>query len=223
MKLAVIGGSFNPVHIGHLALADSVIHELGYDKVLFIPAFNPPHKIMQNAVSVQDRLSMVELACKKNKNFSIDSCELDRGGISYTYDTVCFLQEKYKKDITGKIGLILGQDTASKFHLWHKKKDLLNMVDLILAKRIDFSENFEIQNSNYFNEKLGKYTEKNELEDISQFQFPHKDLKDFILPVSSTMIRMNIAENKSWRYLVPYEVFHYIVTNKLYGYRNHNK
>src|SRR5574344_681202 len=110
MKIAILGGTFNPIHIGHLALADDVCITFGYDRMLFIPAFCPPHKEMNDAESGDDRFAMTELACNMDSRFKVDDCELKRGGVSYTYDTVCFLEKKYASDLEGKIGLVMGQD-----------------------------------------------------------------------------------------------------------------
>ena len=115
MKVAVLGGSFNPVHIGHLALADEICVSLGYDKVLFVPVFSPPHKTMNEALPPEKRTEMVELACQDDPRFKMEPCEIQRGGVSYTYDTICFIEEKYKPE---KIGLVIGRDLFSTFHLW---------------------------------------------------------------------------------------------------------
>ena len=93
MKIAVLGGSFNPVHIGHLVLADCVCQELGYDKVLFVPCFLPPHKEMADAAPAEQRLKMVELAVKSDSRFEAEGYEIRKKGISYTWDTVCSLEK----------------------------------------------------------------------------------------------------------------------------------
>ena len=90
MKIAILGGSFNPIHIGHCMLAESVIKDLGYDKVLFVPTNLPPHKMLNNAPSAQERFNMVKAFCDTNSRFDAESCEIDRGGVSYTFDTLQF-------------------------------------------------------------------------------------------------------------------------------------
>ena len=100
MKIALLGGSFNPLHIGHCMLAETVIQELKYDKVLFVPVNVPPHKQLNDKVSAEDRFKMIECFCKssaeKGKDYFIaEDCELKRGGISYTYDTLDYINENY--------------------------------------------------------------------------------------------------------------------------------
>ena len=146
MKIAVLGGSFNPIHVGHLALADDVCKTLGYDKVLFIPALNPPHKEMNDAASAKDRLGMVQAACEDDDRFEAEGCELERGGVSYTYDTICYLEEKYRGQLEGKIGLIMGSDLLEKFHFWHRAEELAEKCDLILARRPEVQENDQFSN-----------------------------------------------------------------------------
>ena len=132
MKIAILGGSFNPIHIGHRMLADSVITDLNYDKVLFIPTNLPPHKMLNNAPSAQARFEMVKLACESNPKFVAESCELDRGGVSYTYDTLLQVLDKYSSELTEKPALIMGQEVASEFHKWHKHEEIVKISNLIL-------------------------------------------------------------------------------------------
>ena len=103
MRIAILGGTFNPVHNGHVLLASSVCETFGYDKLLFVPSFLPPHKIASGLVSVENRLEMLELACEADPRFEVERCEIDRGGISYTWETVCFIEEKYHAELEGKI------------------------------------------------------------------------------------------------------------------------
>ena len=93
MKVAVFGGTFNPIHIGHAMLADTIIKELGYDKVLFVPTFVPPHKDASKIVDAKHRMEMISRFCQSEGNchFELESCEVDRGGVSYTSDTLEYL------------------------------------------------------------------------------------------------------------------------------------
>lgn len=192
MKLAVLGGSFNPPHIGHLALAEDVRITFGYDKVLFIPAHQPPHKQLALGATDKDRLKMVSLAIRGNPFFEVDGCEIKRGGISYTIDTLRLLKERYKNVLEGKIGFIIGDDLAEGFSTWHCADQIPVEADLILACR------------NH--------------SDVTKLDFPyeHKTILNDVISVSSSEIRQKIASGKSWRYLVANEVYRYIESRHLY-------
>ena len=191
MKIAILGGTFNPIHIGHLMLAEDVRKEFGYDKILFIPACVPPHKIYQACVSDADRLEMIRLAISDNPYFDVDTCELERKGVSYTIDTIYDLESRYQDRIEGKIGLIIGDDLLSGFESWHLADALALRVRLIVGRRLSSVLPMESK-------------------------FPFSPLSNSILPISSSDIRNRIKNNKSWRYLVPDSVFQYINDRNLY-------
>lgn len=217
MKIAILGGSFSPIHIGHLILADTVCKSLDYDKILFVPAFIPPHKHMGQNVNAEARLEMVRLAVSHDERFEAESCEIDRGGVSYTWDTVCFLEKKYKSVLTGKIGVIFGEDLISDYDKWEKADKLSQKTDLILACRPMTSD---IKNKNFENAPTEKYG-KNPMKDVTRenFPYPHLVVENPKIDVSSTEIRRKIAENGAWRYLVSDKVFEYIKEKRLYDFR----
>ncbi|HCA20297.1 MAG TPA: nicotinate (nicotinamide) nucleotide adenylyltransferase [Treponema sp.] len=229
MKIAVLGGSFNPIHIGHLALADEVCSVLHYDKLLFIPTYKPPHKEMADSVSAQQRLEMVNLACMEDGRFEVESCEIDRGGLSYTYDTILHLQEKYSGVLEGKIGLVMGDDLLPGFHLWNHASDIASMCQLILAKRP-----FKKEKGSHANKDKGDYgkvayattdLDGNTLYDVNKDPL-FKDalsIQNPELMVSSTEIRRRVAEGKPFKYLVPPSVFRYINERAIYGSNCINK
>lgn len=195
MRLAMLGGSFNPIHIGHLLLADEVCHRLAYDKVLFVPVNLPPHKELADGATSEQRLEMVRLSIAGNSRFAVDTCELERGGISYTYDTISCLKGKYAGQLEGKIGLIMGDDLVEGFEEWGHYQELPELADIILARRICWDGTVR-----------------------KEFPYRHIELDNGILPVSSSQIRRaRNGDGGSWRYLVPESVYRYIVERKLYG------
>ena len=226
MKIAVLGGSFNPVHIGHLALADEVCKSLNYDSVLFVPTYKPPHKDMNSSISALKRFEMVKKACEKDSRFKAEDCEIMREGISYTYDTICFLEQKYKDVLEDKIGLIMGYDLLPGFHLWYKAKELCEKCTIIVANRPSEDNSSK---KDYLNHAKGEYALlQKEMQNEKNCSGPFDYTKDALfknavfvdnppLKVSSTEIRSRIGEGKSFKYLVCPEVFNYIIEEKLYG------
>ena len=214
MKIAMLGGSFNPIHIGHLILADSVCKNLGYDKILFVPTAIPPHKELSCDIAASDRFEMTRLAVLGDERFEAEGCEIERGGVSYTYDTICFLEQKYASVLTGKIGLVMGEDLIADYDKWYRASELAQKTDLILAVRPKDSElKAEFQNSP--TEKYGKKP----MQGVNRenFPFPHKIVENPRIELSSSEIRQKIAEDGAWRYLVSERVFEYIIERNLYA------
>ena len=131
MKIGIIGGTFNPPHIGHLILAQEVYQRLSLDKILFIPTNLPPHK-ESHRVSARHRLNMVKVALGKDKRFRVLDLEIRRGGVSYTIDTVRELKRKYSR---ADFYLIVGSDLANDFPTWKYFADLKKAVKIVVAKR----------------------------------------------------------------------------------------
>ncbi|MBQ9630828.1 MAG: nicotinate (nicotinamide) nucleotide adenylyltransferase [Treponema sp.] len=214
MKIALFGGSFNPLHIGHAMLADTLVRELSYDKVLLIPTFIPPHKQLTNAASAEHRLGLTNAFCKNSSNFIAEPCEIERGGVSYTFDTLEYIIQKYKPD--EKPGLIIGQENAAEFDKWKNAEKIASMADIIIAQRRESSGGVDSSSSKNVN--IGSYTGGFENNKII-FPYKHHLLENLIIPLSSTEIRARIECGKSWRYLVPESVFRYIKDWQLYGYK----
>ena len=192
MKIAILGGTFDPPHLGHLILADTVLKELNYDKVLFIPSKIPPHKNISGEVSNEDRLNMLKLSIEDDKRFSFDDYELKSEGISYSIKTLNYLYENY--NIDGKIALIIGADLIKNFHKWKEPEKISELANIVAVNREE--------NDNLYKENIEKY-----------------NIKIIIAPridISSTLIRERIKKNKAFRYFLNNKVYDYIISNKLY-------
>jgi nicotinate-nucleotide adenylyltransferase len=183
-----MGGTFNPIHYGHLFLAEEVRLSLGFDKILFIPAFHPALKSVVSSVLPGHRHAMVKLAVSGCRGFSVDDCELRRGGISYTIDTVREIKKKYKGN-TG-IGLIIGDDLLTQFYSWKNADLLAAETELIIARRTHTTR--------------------------QEFRYPHTYLENKILPISASEIRQRIGSHHPVRFLLPDKVYEYITRHALY-------
>lgn len=131
MKLCIFAGTFNPIHRAHLKMAELALEEYGFDKILFIPAYNPPHKDVELS---EHRYNMVKLAIQNNQKFEISDIEYQRKGKSYTYLTILELYKKY--DIEGKISFIIGQDSIEKFDTWYEAEKLKNLIEFVPFERL---------------------------------------------------------------------------------------
>ena len=217
MKIALLGGTFNPLHIGHAMLAEIAAGELGFDKVLFVPTFIPPHKRFGDAASAKDRLGMVRSFCKDSPHFAAEACEIRRGGVSYTFDTLEYIIKKFGDSIEGKPGLIIGEENAREFEKWYRASDVASLADIVIARRRDGDKGEALKA--FQNTPLGNYTGGFDGgEECISFPFLHKLLDNPQLTLSSTEIRSRIGSGKSWRYLVPESIFRYIIRKRLYGY-----
>lgn len=209
MKIAILGGSFNPVHNGHLSLAENVYLELGFDRIIFFPAYISPFKQNAQTVSAPHRLAMLEAATQDNPHFAVDDFELKRKEISYTIDTVRYCYERYPID--GKLGLIIGADLPENFYAWKDAKTLLALTDLIVGNR---PAKTMVENGKKITVKTTKKT--SEVMQQQKSVPPFIQLQNETLQISSTYIRTAIAQNKAWRYLVQNSTYRYIRENGLY-------
>ena len=200
MKYAILGGTFNPVHIGHLFLADSVLSAFAYDRVILVPAFQSPLKECAGGASPRDRAEMLAASIAGDPRLTIDDCELKREGLSYTIDTLMDIIARYEPE--GKPGLILGDDLASSFYKWHDPEKIAELADIIVARRL----------SNTAGGGPSSGTEN------AEFPYPHKKLDNEIINIASNQVREKISRGDAWRYLVPSGARHIIEDRGLYGH-----
>ena len=190
MRLAILGGSFNPVHLGHLYLADAAISAFGYDRLLLIPAFRSPFKTDAAAPSPQDRLAMLAASIPGDPRLLIDDCEIRREGVSYTVDTLADVCRRYLPET--KPALILGDDLARDFPRWKRYDEILSLADIVIARRT-FPE-------------------------TGEYPYPCRQLRNEVMDVSSARVRDAIRQGKHWRYLVPAGARTIIEERGLYGF-----
>ena len=208
MKLAILGGSFNPVHIGHLFLADAVL-AAGYDRIILVPAFQSPFKIGAEGASPADRMEMLAASISGDPRLTVDDCEIRREGVSYTIDTIKDLIARYRPE--GKPGLVLGDDLASTFYKWRNPDEIAELADIIIARRLAEPQ------------KAGEeYPCNGELpaagEGTETFRYPYRALENETINVSSRQVREKISKNEAWRYLVPSGARYLIEDHALYGF-----
>lgn len=197
-KIGIMGGTFDPIHIGHLVTAEAVRNEYGLDKVLFIPAANPPHKQNQKVTPAIHRYIMTAMATYSNPYFHVSSIELDRPGPSYTIDTIYELIDKFGPQT--EIYFITGADAIQEIPTWDRIEELLGLCQFIAATRpgcVPSVDNIK----EYFGE-LGK-------DRIHRLNTPE-------LEISSTDIRARIKKSYSIKYIVPESVENYIIKEGLY-------
>ena len=187
MKIGILGGTFNPIHIGHLILAEEAREKLGLDRVIFVPAYFPPHKENSDIAPARERLAMVKIAIRGNKNFLASDIEIKRDGRSYTIDTIKEFKKRYPGD---ELYFIIGSDLLKYLDEWKDLSEIIRMVEFIVATR-----------PGYALEKIPSYI---------------KTLPIRAVDVSAYEIRECIKENKSFRSLVPEGVFNYINKKGLY-------
>lgn len=195
--LGIFGGTFNPIHTGHLIVAQEVQHILNLDKIIFIPVGNPPHKNKEWIASPYHRYEMVKLAIHGNDKFDISDIEIKRKGMTYTYDTLNELHNIYYGN---KFYFILGFDAFRDMETWKRAEDVFKMTSFVVVNRGNIDSELEMQIKN----KKKKYKV-----DVVVIEIPNID-------ISSTDIRKRIARNSNIKYLVPDKVMEYISVNGLY-------
>lgn len=198
-KIGVMGGSFDPIHNGHLRTAEFVMNKLGLEKIIFIPAYIAPHKIGLEYAGPDERFQMTALAAKENPRFAVSSLELERGGISYTYDTLTKLKELYGEAC--ELYFLIGGDALPELPTWHRAKEMLNLCSFVAATRPGFETTVDRVAQEFG--PLGK-------ERIIWLKTPETD-------ISSTEIRRRVCQGQPIDTLVPESVAGYIKEKGLYS------
>lgn len=185
-QIGLLGGNFNPVHNAHLTIADQVRQQLGLDEVLLMPEYQPPHVDKKTTISEKHRLKMLELAVRDIDGLGIETIELERKGISYTYDTMKLLTEK-NPDVD--YYFIIGADMVAYLPKWHRISELIQMVQFVGVQRPKY--------------KAGT-------------SYPVIWVDVPLLDISSSLIRRQLEEGKKPNFLLPQAVLDYIEKEGLY-------
>lgn len=191
-RVGLFGGSFNPPHLAHLVVAEAARDQLGWDRVVWIPAATPPHKQHQDMPAAEHRLAMTRLAVEGNPAFEVSDVEVARSGVSYTVDTVRELQETYPETA---FHLLLGGDSLAQFGTWVRPDEIVRRVPLVVYPRPGA-------------DLAGVPTQV-----MARTTFLDRPLLD----PSSTVIRRLLRAGRSVRYLVPNAVLDYAAEHGLYG------
>ncbi len=188
MRIGILGGTFNPIHIGHLILAEEAREKLKLGRLIFVPTYLPPHKDSRDIAAAGHRYAMIAKAIADNPYFQVSDIEIKRDGKSYTIDTVTALKELYRKD---ELYFIIGSDLLTYLEEWKDLRDILRMVKFIAATRPGYP-----------------------LENIPSYI---TTLPIRAVDISAFEIRQAIRQGHSFRYLVPQKAYDYIVSKKLYS------
>lgn len=195
-RIGLMGGTFDPIHVGHLILAEQAWEQLGLEKVLFVTAADPPNKLGEVSTSAADRLEMTRLAVEGNGHFECSTIEIDRGGPSYTIDTIREILRLHGTDTL--VYLLVGADEAGSLMTWRDPYGIQQLATVVVVNRPGYNM------SDILEALPGDFAEK-----LVFLDMPGVD-------ISSTDIRERVGFGRSIRYLVPDSVRDYIVSRGLY-------
>ena len=197
-SLGILGGTFDPIHMGHLRMAEHVFQRMELESIVFIPAYVPPHKLGQDFAPAQDRYAMTELAVADNPHFTVSDMELKRTGVSYTIDTIRQLHAQYEDR---ELNFIIGADSMAQLHTWHNIEEMLELTRFVAVWRPGYEDAME---------ELVRHLGEQAKERVLLLDTPVYD-------ISSTEIRTRIRQGLGLAGLVPPAVERYIYEHGLYG------
>lgn len=218
MKIGILGGTFDPVHNGHLIVAEEAIDVIGLDQVIYVPARIPPHKIGFQITSESHRLSMLELALKSNQRFVHSDLEFHREGPSYTVETILEIGRRYPDS---ELYFIMGHDSFNELETWYKFEQLFDICRLIVVTRPG-SPSVDPEN---FGHTIKLLLQRHTLvlndpldipENVTDGGWKVCLLNIAGLRVSASSIRSRVRQGRTIRYLVPHDVRKYIANSNLY-------
>jgi nicotinate-nucleotide adenylyltransferase len=212
-KIGLFGGTFNPIHFGHLRSAEEIYESLQLDRIIFIPAAYPPHKKNDRILPAFLRGEMVQLAIADNAHFSLSEVEFKRQGKSYSVETVGYFRRQF--GMQADLYFILGLDAFLEVNTWKQYADLFKLCHFIIMTRPGFEKIFSAE---HLPVELGKYFCYDEQKAGFIYRSGYGVFPKEItaLDISSTKIRENFQKGRSVKYLLPPAVEEFIFKNKLY-------
>jgi len=213
VRIGIFGGTFNPIHLGHLRAAEEIREKYDLERVIFIAAAVPPHKEVEGGIQGEHRMEMVRLAISGNPHFSVSDIELKRPGKSYSIATIQFFRQKYGAD--SEMFFILGMDAFLEIGTWKSFQELFSLCHFIVMTRPGFDKPFsdtmlppEIADAFVYDEGGGRFIHRNGYSIYLQGVT--------FLDISSTKIREEVSKGRSIRYFLPTEVERYIKRHHFY-------
>jgi len=192
-RVGVFGGTFDPVHVGHMIIAELAASQMGWEEVIFVPCNVPPHK--RAAAGSADRLEMLRRATRTNPRFTVSAIEIDRGGVSYSIDTLRQMRRELGPGV--ELGFLVGADSLREMSCWKDPEGIVREATLAVAARPGFG-----------------------LSEVSEVLRGKVHLLDSpSIEISSSDIRHRIGAGSAFRYMVPEEAYRYILKKRLYGFR----
>lgn len=195
-RIGILGGTFDPVHIGHLQMAENAMKTFSLDEVRFVPAYAPPHKTDKED-NAKDRLAMLTAALEGNPDFTVDLREMQAKKMRYSYETVCSFREDFPQ---AELFFIIGEDSLMDIRTWHRWQELLEMIPLIVCAREGVSGDLLLQ-----------------ARALNDEGYRVLIAKGPSVRISSTYIRQAFTEGQDVRYFLPGTVYDYIAARRLYG------
>lgn len=212
MRVGIFGGTFNPIHLGHLITAETLRQDFALDRVLFVPSAHPPHKSLPDRVGTEHRLAMVRRAIAGNPVFELSTVEIDREGVSYSLKTVETLLQSLERE--AEFFFLLGIDAFLDIETWHQPERLLRLCHFIINSRpgFSFSDAYPVLTGAFgLSVKPG----------ATRVALPAGHSLFFVevpsLGISSTRIRLLLEQCRSVKYLLPESVESYILLHHLYA------
>ena len=202
-RLGIFGGSFDPVHRGHLLLADCCCEQAWLDEIWFVPAAHQPLKPAGPQASNLHRLAMLQLVCDQQKKYQVNTIELDRGGLSYSVDT---LEAIHTQQPDAELFFLMGADSLTDLPAWHRPTDICRLATPLVVHRAETAApNFEALRLLISDERLDQIRQQ-------KIEMPPT-------PISSSQIRALIASGGDWQSALPPDVPDYILKHQLYANR----